>query len=89
MRRKSAIPAEPTDRYTHLTRGTAAKLIDHVRKLLASRVSSEKIEEVLRETYDVLPLEKCTGEAHQNGHQDGCVVCSPRWGYTGPEVTVR
>lgn len=81
--------SDPNDTYAHLPRGKAAKLINHVRGLLANRVDPAKIEVVLHDTYGVQPLTRCPGEAHQNGHQDGCAVCSPRWGLIGPEVTVR
>lgn len=76
-------------RYVHKKRSEAEKILYRVRTLLAERVPPEKIEQVLAETCGIPPLEKCTGEAHSNLHQDHCGVCMPRWGWTGPEVKIR
>jgi hypothetical protein len=67
----------------------AADIIETVRLALAERVDPFNIELELIEKFGILPITKCNGEAHSNANIDHCMVCAPRWGLTGPKITVR
>jgi hypothetical protein len=69
---------------------TATDIIETVRQYLAERVAPEVIEKDLQERFKIDPITKCTGEAHSNpmGY-DHCMSCMPRWGWSGPKITVR
>ena len=71
-----------------MKRTRPAKLLDRVRSLLANRISPEKIEEVLKDEFQIEPLTKCTGEAHTNAFIDNCGMCAPRWGWTGDKIKI-
>jgi hypothetical protein len=63
-------------------------MIDAIRVALACGVTPKSIELLLQREYQVEPLAACPGMAHSNPHVDNCLICAPRWGWTGEEVKV-
>jgi hypothetical protein len=71
-----------------ISRSRAADIIENVRVMIAIGLTSADISRLLKEKYDIAPLERCEGSAHSNPHIDNCLQCAPRWGWTGEKVEV-
>jgi hypothetical protein len=48
--------------------------------------NAKRLEAALDFKFGIKPLERCPGEAHENPNIDGCMMCAPRWGWTGETV---
>jgi hypothetical protein len=69
---------------------TATDIIETIRLYLAERQTPAAIEHDLKERFGIEPITKCNGEAHSNPFIDNCMVCMPRWGWSGGrKITVR
>lgn len=78
----------PRDTDLRIRRARAADILDEVRVLLARRHSPEAIESELNHRFGIEPLVECRGEAHSDANIDHCMVCAPRWGWTGPRIKI-
>ena len=73
-----------------MKRSQAAALIDQLREMAANKGRTWTADDLaaLLRSFNVDPLEVCTGEAHSNAFIDNCGVCMPRWGFVGKAVKV-
>ena len=71
-------------------RTRAAHVSKEIEKLDIALNAQRKLEAIreLARRAKLTPLQPCHGEAHSNPHIDNCMVCMPRWGFTGPTVKV-